>query len=73
MQPSIAADPRPTTKRKPLWRRLHVRIAGWFLGLLVTVQLVSTLALQRTIESRADAQIAGDLRTSEAVLQRLLT
>ena len=73
MQPSIAADPRPTAKRKPLWRRLHVRIAGWFLGLLVAVQLVSTLALQRTIESRADAQIAGDLRTSEAVLQRLLT
>jgi diguanylate cyclase len=57
---------------RPAWRRLHVRIVGLFLALLLLVQLVSFVAIRESIESRADRQIANDLRTSEAVLRQLL-
>jgi diguanylate cyclase (GGDEF)-like protein len=49
-----------------------VRIVGLFLGLLLLVQAVSYLALRQTIDGRAAQQVASDLRTSEAVLQRLV-
>ena len=62
---------RPQRSRRP-WQRLHVRIVVLFLGLLLLVQAVSYLALRQTIDGRAAQQVAGDLRTSEAVLQRLL-
>lgn len=62
---------RPQRSRRP-WQRLHVRIVVLFLGLLLLVQAVSYVALRRTIDARAAQQVAGDLRTSEAVLRRLL-
>ena len=60
------------THNRPAWRRLHVRIVGLFLSLLLLVQVVSFVALRESIESRADRQITNDLRTSEAVLRQLL-
>ena len=76
MNPPTASVEQPAVDHKRAkrpWQRLHVRIVGLFLGLLLLVQAVSYLALRQTIDARAAQQIAGDLRTSEAVLQRLLT
>ena len=75
MNPPTASVEQPAIgqpRAKRLWQRLHVRIVGLFLGLLLLVQAVSYVALRQTIDVRAAQQVAGDLRTSEAVLQRLL-
>ena len=73
MNPPTATANRSVVRPKRPWQRLHVRIVGLFLGLLLLVQAVSYLALRQTIDARAAQQVAGDLRTSEAVLRRLLT
>ncbi|MFM8766810.1 MAG: putative bifunctional diguanylate cyclase/phosphodiesterase, partial [Rubrivivax sp.] len=62
---------RPQGSKRP-WHRLHVRIVGLFLGLLLLVQAVSYVVLRQDIDARAAQQVAGDLRTSEVVLRRLL-
>ena len=75
MNPPTASVEQPAivqSRAKRPWQRLHVRIVGLFLGLLLLVQAVSYVALRQTIDMRAAQQVAGDLRTSEAVLQRLL-
>jgi diguanylate cyclase (GGDEF)-like protein len=72
MNPPTATANRSVVRPKRPWQRLHVRIVGLFLGLLLLVQAVSYLALRQTIDGRAAQQVAGDLRTSEAVLRRLL-
>ena len=61
-----------TVSRRPAWQRLHVRIVGLFLGLLLLVQVVGLVALRQSIETRAERQITGDLRTGEAVAKRLM-
>ena len=75
MTPLTASDERPailTQGFKRPWHRLHVRIVGLFLGLLLLVQAVSYFVLRQDIDARAAQQVAGDLRTSEVVLRRLL-
>ena len=75
MNPPTASVEQPAivqSRAKRPWQRLHVRIVGLFLGLLLLVQAVSYVALRQTIDMRAAQQVAGDIRTSEAVLQRLL-
>ncbi|MEO7852497.1 MAG: EAL domain-containing protein, partial [Rubrivivax sp.] len=52
--------------------RLDVRIVVLFLALLLLVQAASLMALRRSIEAKAQVQVAGELRTGESVLQRLL-
>jgi diguanylate cyclase (GGDEF)-like protein len=75
----VNADPAampgpPATPRgaRRLWRRLDVRIVTLFLGLLLLVQVVSVVAIRQSIEANAQRQIAGELRTGEALLRRLL-
>ena len=65
-----AAGPRPALRR--LWRRLDIRIVTLFLGLLLLVQMVSVIAIRQSIDANAQRQIAGELRTGEALLRRLL-
>ena len=72
MNPTTANADQPVARHRRPWQRLHVRIVALFVGLLVLVQLVSFLVLRQTIDARASQQVAGDLRTSEAVLRRLL-
>ncbi len=56
----------------PIARRLDVRIVVLFLGLLLLVQAVSFVAIDRSIAANSRAQIAAELRTGENVLHRLL-
>ncbi len=56
----------------PIARRLDVRIVVVFLGLLLLVQAVSFVAIDRSIAANSRAQIASELRTGENVLHRLL-
>ncbi|KNZ33343.1 MAG: diguanylate phosphodiesterase [Methylibium sp. NZG] len=57
---------------KPFTRRLDVRIVVLFLGLLLLIQAVSFIAIDRSIDHNSRAQIAAELRTGENVLNRLL-
>ncbi|MES2959324.1 MAG: EAL domain-containing protein [Pseudomonadota bacterium] len=57
---------------RPFARRLDVRIVALFLGLLLLVQLAGFVSIRYSIEANAKAQIAGELRTGENVLRRLL-
>jgi diguanylate cyclase (GGDEF)-like protein len=56
----------------PIARRLDVRIVVLFLGLLLLIQAVSFVAINRSIAGNSRTQIAGELRTGENVLHRLL-
>ncbi len=56
----------------PIARRLDVRIVVLFLGLLLLIQAVSFVAIDRSIGNNSRAQIAAELRTGENVLHRLL-
>ena len=56
----------------PIARRLDVRIVVLFLGLLLLVQAVSFIAIDRSIDNNSRAQIATELRTGENMLRRLL-
>ncbi len=69
--PPLAAKA-PLVAPRHLWRRLDIRIVTLFLGLLLLVQLVSVVVIRQSIEANAQRQIAGELRTGEALLRRLL-
>ena len=60
------------TLLNPMSRRLDVRIVVLFLGLLLLIQAVSFIAINRSIDNNSRAQIANELRTGENVLHRLL-
>ncbi|MDH3461479.1 MAG: diguanylate cyclase, partial [Burkholderiaceae bacterium] len=57
---------------QPFSRRLEVRIVALFMGLLLLVQLTSSVTIRQTIDLNAHAQIAAELRTGENILRRLL-
>ena len=56
----------------PMARRLDVRIVVLFLGLLLLIQAISFITINRSIDNNSRAQIATELRTGENVLHRLL-
>ena len=53
-------------------RRLDVRIVALFLGLLLTVQLVSFATIRHSIDRNASMQVDSELRNGSQVLRHLL-
>jgi diguanylate cyclase (GGDEF)-like protein len=71
--PSLLSPSSPLARVR-LWMRksLSARIVLVFLGLLLSVQALSFLAIRASIEDNARAAIAADLEMGERLLKRLL-
>jgi diguanylate cyclase (GGDEF)-like protein len=72
MSADLARQDQPSGCRRRLLQRLDMRFVGLSLVVLLLVQLVSVAAIRQSIDTKAQTQIAGELRTGEAVLKRLL-